>query len=200
MSTNLDTTIALVTTTSMNAYMGIATSSTEEGECDLVINAASKFAMMYCGRSNWLTTTLTEYYDGDNTDTLYLKSPPINSVTSIHIDDSVPRDWSDTDDLVDSDEYLTYSEEGKVVLDGDIYVQGKRNVKVIYSGGYGTVPADLQQAVKELVAFWYKRNTDKRVGVTNVSVGDKSTSYEGELPRAVKMVLDRYRLKWRFIA
>ena len=200
MGANRDDTIALVTTTSMNAYLGITAGSTEEGESDLTINAASKFAERYCGRSGFLSTSRTEYYDGDNTDTLYLRAAPISSVTSIHIDDSTPRDWSDTDDLIDSDEYLLYEEQGKVVLDGDVYVWGKRNVRVIYTAGYTTVPADLEQAVKELVAFWYKRNKDKLVAIRSVSVGDKSTSYESEMPAAVAMVLNRYKLWHRFIA
>ena len=197
MSSNYDSNVALVSTTSMNSYMGITTSSTEESECDLLINAASRLAADYTGRgmdtngvSRFLSTSRTEYYDGDGSDTLYVKAYPISAVTSLYVDPD--RDYGSST-LVDSDDYVYYENEGKIKTDGALLASGSKSIKLTYTGGYTTAPADLQQAVKELVAFWYKRNTDKRVGVSSVNIGDKSITYETDIPASVLSTFKRYR-------
>jgi len=202
MSANLDTNVALVTTTAMNSYLGITTSSTEESECDLLINAASTFAAHYCQRglddngvSRFISTARTEYYDGDGSDTLHLKAYPISTVASVYVDPD--RDYA-SGDLLDTDDYVFYAMDGVVKTDGALLSSGHKSIKITYTGGYDTVPYDLQNAVKELVTFWYKRNTDKRVGVTSVNVGDKGINYEPGVPESVLNVLKRYR-RWEAV-
>jgi hypothetical protein len=197
MSANFDSNVALVSTTSMTTYLGIALGSTEESECDLLINAASRLAVDYTGRgmdnngvSRLLSTSRTEYYDGDGTDTLHLRSYPISAVTSIYVDPD--RDYGSSD-LLDTDDYVYYENEGKICTDGSLFSPGRKSIKVTYTGGYTSIPEDLQLAIKELVLFWYKRNTDKRVGVTNISVGDKSMGYEPNIPESVLSTFKRYR-------
>lgn len=198
----LDSNVALVTTTSMNSYLGIASSSTEEAECELLNNAAGFLAASITARgidgagvSRLLSTSRTEYFDGDNSDTLHVKAYPITAVTSIYVD--ADRDYGASTEI-DSDDYTYYGPEGTIKTDGALFTGGHKSVKVTYTGGYSTIPADLQQAVKELVAFWYKRNTDKRVGVTNVSVGDKSIGYETNVPESVLSIFKRYR-DWKSV-
>lgn len=197
MSANLDSKVALVTTTSMSSYLGISAGSTEEEEVDLIINAASTVAARMCGRgvdengySYLVSTSRTEYYDGDGTDTLLVQAYPISTVASVYVDTN--REYG-TADLIDSDDYVWYAMRGTIVTDGALFGGGNKSIKVTYTGGYSTVPGDLQQAVKELVQFWYKRNTDKRVGVNSVSVGDKNMSYETDVPKAIASVFARYK-------
>ncbi len=197
MSASLDSKVALVTTTSMCSYLGIANGSTEEEEVDLIINAASTRAAEMTGRgvdengySRLLSTSRTEYYDGDGSDTLLLKAYPVTTVSTIYVD--TEREYASTD-LLDSTDYVWYGMEGTVRTDGALFSSGNKSVKVTYSGGYSTVPYDLQLAVKELVQFWYKRNTDKRVGVASISVGDKNVSYETDVPKSVTSIFNRYK-------
>lgn len=197
MSANLDTKVALVTTTSMNSYLGITTSSTEESEVDLINNAASIVAARMCGRgldengySYLVATARTEYYDGDGTDTLLVRAYPISTVASVYVDTN--RAYG-TADLVSSDDYVWYAMTGTVKTDGALFSGGNKSIKITYTGGYSDAPWDLQQAVKELTQFWYKRNTDKRVGVNSVSVGDKNISYEADVPKAIASVFARYK-------
>lgn len=197
MSANFDSNVALVSTTSMTTYLGIALGSTEESECDLLINSASILAAIMCGRgldtngvSRFISTSRTEYYDGDGSDTMYVRAYPISAVASLYVDPD--RDYGSTT-LVDSGDYVYYANEGKVCTDGALLAGGRKSIKITYTGGYTTAPADLQQAIKELVMFWYKRNTDKRVGVASMSVGDKSMSYETNIPDSVKATFNRYR-------
>lgn len=197
MSALLDSKIALVTTTAMTSYLGISAGSAEEEEVDLMINAASTRAADMSGRgidengySRFLSTSRTEYYDGDSSDVLMVRAYPLSSVTSLYVDPD--RDYGSAD-LVDTDDYTTYYAEGMVKTDGALLSSGHKSIKITYTGGYTTVPYDLQLAVKELVMFWYKRNTDKRVGVASVSIGDKSVAYETDIPKSVMNVFKRYR-------
>jgi hypothetical protein len=196
----LDTNVALVTTTSLNSYLGIASSSTEESECELLNNAAGTLAASLTQRgldgngvSRLLSTSRTEYFDGDNSDTLHVKAYPISAVTSLYVDPD--RDYGSTTEI-SSDDYTYYATEGTIKTDGALLAGGHKSIKLTYTGGYSTVPADLQQAVKELVLFWYKRNTDKRVGVASISVGGQSMSYETNIPDSVMSTFKRYR-DWR---
>ena len=202
MSANYDSKVALVSTTSMTTYLGIALGSTEESECDLLNNAAGNLAASMTGRgidgngvSRLLSTSRTEYFDGDNSDTLYVKAYPITAVTSLYVDPD--RDYGSGTEI-DTDDYTYYGPEGTIKTDGALLAGGWKSIKLTYTGGYTSVPADLQQAVKELVLFWYKRNTDKRVGVTNISVGDKSMGYETNVPESVMSTFKRYR-DWKSV-
>jgi hypothetical protein len=85
---------------------------------------------------------------------------------------------------------------GKIALIGGVFLKGVADtdsIKVTYSAGYSTVPYDLQQAVKELVAYWYGRETGRRVGVRSNTAGDTSISYESDVPQAVATIFNRYR-------
>lgn len=202
MSANYDPNVALVSTTSMTTYLGIALGSTEESECDLLNNAAGNLAASLTGRgidgsgvSRLLSTSRTEYFDGDNSDTLHVKAYPITAVTSIYVD--ADRDYGASTEI-DSDDYTYYGPEGTIKTDGALFTGGHKSIKLTYTGGYTTVPADLQHAVKELVLFWHKRNTDKRVGVSNVSIGDKSVGYETDIPASVMSTFKRYR-DWKSV-
>jgi hypothetical protein len=179
--------------------LGVTAGSGEATQVDSMIDSASRLALKVSMRSTLVSTSLTEYYDGDGTNLIHLRAWPITAVTSIHVDDSTPRDWA-TEDLIDTDYYLIYENDGKVVLDGYYFTQGNYNVKVIYTAGYATVPYDLQQAVEDLVIFWYQRQKEKRVGVRSFSVGDKSTSFETDIPKAVMSTFMRYRDHTRAMA
>jgi hypothetical protein len=62
----------------------------------------------------------------------------------------------DSDDITISDEI-----EGMVVLNGDYFDRepAVENVRVIYNGGYSTIPADLERCVLRLCAWDYLEAT-----------------------------------------
>lgn len=101
------------------------------------------------------TTTHTEYYDGDGTDTLRLghhmpwasatPSPvTLTSVTVIGTDDTETA--FTTDELADVVKY-SY----KLVRRSGIFAQGNRNIKVVYQTGYTTAPDDIKQAALQVL-------------------------------------------------
>ena len=96
----------------------------------------------------------TEFYDGDNSDTLLLNNYPINTITSLWDDTS--RDYA-TGDLIDPDDIFIYSVEGKIVLDGIHFAKGNQNIKIIFNAGYETVdmPPEVKGALIKIVSSEY---------------------------------------------
>ncbi len=98
-----------------------------------------------------LTPTIsTEYYDGDGTDTLYLthhnpwaeatpRAVTLTSVTVIATDDTETAFTAA--ELAD---VVTYPH--KLVRRSGVFERGVRNIKVVYTHGYETVPDDIKTA------------------------------------------------------
>jgi hypothetical protein len=103
------------------------------------------------------TTSHTEYYDGDGTNTLYLNhhnprsaSTPspvtLTSVTVIGTDDTETA--FTTAELADVVKYPD-----KLVRRTGVFKCGNRNIKVVYSTGYTTAPDDIKQAALQAVVL-----------------------------------------------
>lgn len=159
------------------------------------INAASRFCNEQTRRL-LKSRTLTEYYSGDGTKTLFTRQYPITTLTSVHddLDRSYGSDTAlDTDDLALLPQDVAY----KIVYDGGIFNRGIKNLKVVYVAGYTTVPYDLQEACLEIIAYWYKNHKEGRFGLTSRNIGDGSINIETtEIPKSAYTVLQRYKKKW----
>ena len=102
-------------------------------------------------------TASTEYYDGDGTATLYLahhnpwaeatpRSVSVPSVTVISIDGTETAfTATELSDLV------CYPH--KLVRRSGAFATGSRNVRVVYTHGYSTVPEDIKQAAMEVLTM-----------------------------------------------
>lgn len=104
-----------------------------------------------------LSTTSTEYYDGDGTDTLYLahhnpwsESTPrpvtLTSITVIATDDTETA-YTATE-LADVVKYPN-----KLVRRSGTFTAGSRNIRVVYAHGYATAPDDIKQAMLQAVVL-----------------------------------------------
>lgn len=80
-------------------------------------------------------TEITEYYDGNDGDTLIVRNPPISSVSSITVDGV----------SMSTDNYLAY-ETSICLLNGYTFDAGKRNVVITYTSGENTVSDDVRIA------------------------------------------------------
>jgi len=97
-----------------------------------------------------VSTTSTEYYDGDGTSELYLNhhmpfaeaTPAPVSLTSVTV---IATDDTETDftasELADVVKYPH-----KLVRRSGVFTPGIRNIKVVYTHGYSTCPADIKNA------------------------------------------------------
>ena len=127
--------------------------------------------------------SLTEYYDGDNTNVLILREYPVNSITSITVND----------DALTTDDYELYDTIGKIVFDS-VITEGVRNIVVEYNAGYTTIPDDLEMLARKLVieAFRMKDNPQhksERVGAWSVTFA-KSLLLENQM---YYNILEKYK-------
>lgn len=102
-------------------------------------------------------TDYTEYYDGDGTDTLYLdhhnpwseatpRPVTLTSVTVIDTDDA-ETDFTATE-LANVVKYPH-----KLVRRSGYFTIGHRNIKVVYTAGFTTVPDDIKQAALQVMVL-----------------------------------------------
>jgi uncharacterized phiE125 gp8 family phage protein len=82
--------------------------------------------------------------------------------------------------------------ETKLVLVGYAFSRGAANVTITYTAGYETVPADVEQAVIDLVAFRYRERD--RIGLASKGMAGETTAFiVREVPPSVARVLNDYR-------
>ena len=184
----------LTTINNVKAYLGLS-GSTHDALLTTLVSAASDAIEAYCGRA-FAAADHTEYLDGDDNGVrrsdLLLQHYPILSVTSIH--DDPDRDWSDGD-LVNSDDYTFYADEGRVVLDSGSFHTGRRSVKVVYRAGYEAIPDDLQQACAILTAAWFNRGRQGGDGLSGEGLGQYRADYDTNAwPAAARQLLKPYRV------
>ena len=161
-----------------------------------LITKASFWANKYTSRI-LAQQTFSEYYDGDGSDTLFLKNYPISSIATVHQDSD--RTF-DSDALIDSDDYFTYADNRKLIGDGAIWEKGIQTIQVVYVAGYeiGSIPEDLVNAITMLVDFWFREYDAHRFGVTSTGSETSRITYEKNIPVEIKEMLNPYKKKWVF--
>jgi len=147
----------LTTLANLREYLKKDTAdTTDDTLLQNIITRVSAEIEKRCNRS-FHAATFTEYQKGNGTNRTYLKNWPINSVTSIHIDDD--REWT-ADMAVDAaDIIISNQNPGMIILDsGETFrktVDQIENVRIIYNAGYSTIPTDLEQACIEICCVRY---------------------------------------------
>jgi len=184
---------ALCSLDDVKNYLGIEGIDDAKDELiEELINNVTEFAESYCDR-NFYTAEYTEYHNGDGTGVLFPKEYPITSVSGVW--DDTDRNFTiGTNDFA-SDEYGIMHERW-IELYEDYFTKYTRNVKIIYTAGYSTIPLDLKQAGVELVAWKFNEGRELHLlGIDSVSrEGTGATAYYvRDIPAGARMVLDRYR-------
>ena len=152
------------------------------------INRVSTMFETYCGRS-FNSATFTEYIDGGG-QWLFPKNTPITSVTSINED----SEWSWGSDTLISDSTYRIADNNGIYYES-IFIRGIQSIKLVYIGGYETLPEDVIQASITEVSRIIKHRVDFDVLTVNRDDGTvQYTSYD-YLPLTLK-TLKSYRLQY----
>jgi hypothetical protein len=167
---------------------GIETSTTET---DTVLASLISSISAYVPNVlnvNVLADNYLELYEGNGKDSLMLRQRPVIQVSSVA--------WRGQIITAQADPILggsgVYSDGYSVKLSGYLFPQGEM-VRVAYSAGFMTVPADLSLAVAELVAEAFARR--KHVGETSRSQQSQiTTAFEAKsMHAAIADKLSNYR-------
>jgi len=193
MASVLDTTNNLCSLLELKLFIGLsATTSTFDTQLEEFINGASWTLKEETTRF-LKSQEITEYHDGDGSNLIMLKHWPVTSVTTLH-SDSARSFGSDT--LIASTDYQVYEDGGYIVVTSAGLDMGAKVIKVVYDGGYTTIPSNLRMAAIEHASYLYEKFLKShRVGLKSVS-GDAGTeTYIDDMPENVKRVIKRYSRK-----
>jgi hypothetical protein len=164
----------LTTLESFRAYAGGA-STADDALIGQLITAYSTAVTSLLNRKI-LSGPVEIWRDGHGRRTLTLPEYPVTAVTLLEIDgQSIPHRFTDT----------------QIILDGSCFTRGHANVHVRFTAGYASVPADIEQAVNELVALRYKERD--RIGHRAKSLAGETVSFvTAALPDSAKAMLAAY--------
>lgn len=195
----------LITVASAKTYLGIAAIDTTYDDIieDMILAVGDIFDNELNRKLQ--SETYTIYMDGTGTQSIFVPSYPITSITSINIDaDRVFGSGT----LVSSGDYVFYQSTGEIKMFKSEYPvrynyfpTGSQNIKVVYVGGYLTsgttitLPYDLIKAAKDQVKFLFKKWKTGEEGLTSYSSLNSNVNLveATDILPMVNRVLDKYR-------
>lgn len=132
------------------------------------------------------SASYTETRDGPGGARLSMPNHPITAVASLSIDGvAIPAASNATANGYVFSPTL-------IALRGYVFTQGVMNVTVQYTGGYATIPGDIEQACIDWIGHIY-RSRD-RIGHNSKSINGETVSFfVGPIPKAVEQMLKPYR-------
>lgn len=142
------------------------------------------------GRNQLESGAVTEYHDGDGvTGYFFTNEFPITAVTSLHDDPVHPHTYA-AGYLISTDDYEWYGD-GRIELVTGTFNAGLKNIKVVYTAGYATVPKDLEYLATKWVAMAIKGKD--RIGISSQSGADGSvTVFNSFLDPDMMAILNQY--------
>jgi len=163
-----------------------------------LITAASEFVERHTGRSFSGIQNYTEIYDGTGRDRMQLRQWPVVSVSSIKIAPSIEITEAATEFPPASGTFTLESPPlsggiQTLIVHGHCFPRGRGAMQVTYTAGFADVPADVRQAVVELVGERYKHRD--RIGLNSKSIGNgESISFlQRDMSENVRSILQRYK-------
>lgn len=174
----------LTTVASVKAYAGIA------GSADDALLASLVTAYSAWVRS-WLNRDITtNSYDvrrsGRGTFAMQLPQYPLTAVSLLEIDgQAVPAQaaWGAPGYRFD---------DTQIVLEGYCFTRGISNVHIQFTAGYASPPADIAQAVNELITLRYKMR-DKLEWSSKSLSGETVSLVQKDMPATVATLLNNWR-------
>lgn len=169
------------------------TGTSQDARLTIILGAASAAFRRITGRdetTGWESASRTETIDGNGEDSITLRESPVTAVTSVTL---IADDGSET--VLASTEYRVSASSGvltrlssaigrHVAEGGPDYVgtfwgavpnwpAGAQNIEVVYTGGYATIPLDIQMAVAR-VTDTMSREAGTSPAMSSESIGGYS--------------------------
>ena len=181
----------IVTLSEMRAFFNIG--STQTGKDDVIIGLLDAYngkIENYLGVTMINSTYTTEKYDGNDTDSLFLKHYPIVSVSELIIGD---------DTLTTATDFVIY-DEGYLKIDSDdysIFTKDVQNISITYIAGWGTLISDVPDVLKNTLKTWVMRVFKAEVIDFSMRFDESSLANikSQMMPWDIKQDLDYYRCR-----
>ena len=182
--------MALCTVSDVEKVLGIDLGSTDEtAVTNLFIPTVEDSIANYIGYNPNYSASITEVFDGDKTEDLFLSRSPVVSITSVTEDDSTLVAGNEND-------YVLYSKLGRLRKVGrEKWSSAKlQNITVVYSAGYSDdvgaaedIPKDMKficaRAAGRLVVAALSLSSQQSTGEVNTNIADNTTDSKFQLVR-----------------
>lgn len=165
-----------------------------------IIPSITQLVKTYCGNSiiDYYDTEKVETFSVDwNTSLLQLTESPLVSVTSV---EERPDFSSSYETLTSSDYYVEISTDSIIRVSSTgqnmSWKKGPGSVRVTYTAGYQSCPADLKLAVMDLITYYLKDEHKERRNLGTASIQNQASSSQRNnvaFPDHIKRVLDLYK-------
>lgn len=190
----------LTTLARLKAVLGVSsTDSSQDDLLQLYVDSANEAVEVYCGRT-FASADYVQYYTGNNTYRLVLRQRPVTAVSEVRFDgsgyfgqrdggfDSTTVLTEGVDYCLDWDSGANYSKSGILFRIGTIWPMLHRqiyytrlspdigpalgNLKVSYTAGYPTIPADLSLAATQVAAHMKRVSALGGYNLQSERIGD----------------------------
>ncbi len=171
--------MALTTLEKVKEWLNLQAVTTDDVLLQRLIDAASAFVESWLGFAV-MRHEVIKWTDGNGKDELVLASSHILTINSITIDSRT----------IPPDQY--HHADWWIVLNNGCFSRGRRNICIKYDMGFDSVPADIENAVIDLIGLAY--NERDRIGFQSKSLAGETVSFfTGALSDRSKMALQQYR-------
>lgn len=192
---------ALVTLATAKGFLSIADNSID-AEIERLINTTSQSIERITARI-LVNATHTEYHNGRRTNLLQTRQWPItggpstNGKPQIFFDDDGSGEFTAITEVDDS-EYWVHEMQTQIIRRNGNWPKGYRNIKIIYTAGYGvggdsaSMPSDLENACLQYIAWEFRQNNDRRIGVDTKTKLGETVRYTQGVPQFIRELLDPF--------
>jgi len=190
----------MITLDELKQYMQISDSSQDAFLQTCADNAIST-VNDFCGR-DFRAASYTEYISGKSTPIIKINNFPLSSVSLLQFYDSSIYDYSNiitgAGDTIGNSARLLSATGEIILLKGYLFPPGESNIKITYTGGYSSAPADIKGVCLEIAAVYYKNSYagkgGGRLGLLSQSAGSgESITFDTNLTKKWQMILNAYR-------
>ena len=185
----------LITIETYKQAKAIASSKDDE-RLGILIPSVSQLVKTYCANSfiDYVTAQKTEYITIEwTTNRVQLTESPIIAVATVSQRTTTTEDY---EELTVLEDYAVNARADTIDKVSGNWPEGVEAVKVVYTAGYATLPADLTLVLIDLIAYYFKEEYKTIRTLSGASMHNTNTSsLVGNLgfPDHIKRVLDMYK-------
>lgn len=161
-----------------------------------IIDSVSQMVKTYCANSflDFYSTNKVEVFSMDwDSYAVQLTESPVNNIVSVETRDLPSAAYA----TLPSDKWYFESATDSVVsINGNVYAnwpRGVGSVKITYTAGYSSTPADLQIAVIDLINYYFKDEHKTRRTLQGATMENAPSGDGRGFPDHIKRVLDMYK-------
>jgi hypothetical protein len=182
---------ALTTLAIAKKWIKIPTTVTDQDDVvEILINGFSQEIEALAQRK-LKSQSVTEIKHGRGTNLILFREWPVTAISELRIDGGSL--FTDPATVIDPADYTLADDGNSLLLIGGTFPRGYNNVRVTYTAGYTTVPADLQQACLDLCFWKYRTRESGDIGRKQKGKASESEQWHQDWPPGPLAAVMRYK-------